>query len=716
MTKRLMARRASIYAGFAHTVAPAERSASRSRSGALACRHMHGFNVAKHAKLGAITLQWNTSQGPSILPASDKVDYEDSLRPRMSRYYNLYCTFLISFSTAAPGDILLESMQVVGGRPGQQVSVAALDFERVRQDLASASEHQAQLLLQALRHRLTRITTGNVRQAVVTSYVRGDVIGIRQPPDPEGLSLDAWTRLSESLLGSGGHDMLAQATARFLNALTAFQAGRTYLASSSSVTRALLGVIIGDHGDPAATDMALAALQKLSIRSGVQEQLVSNGCLEWLSKILADARSLPPYTLEYAVALFMNLSLRTQGRMKCVQLSIKLLPALTQLLATVPHHVVPYVTGALYSLVALPPLRREAFDLGLDATLDRLAKGSNVDQRRQIEYIVQHIRRDAPPSPPPSPEPAVDAEEDPEFLEEELDLDDPVRGGPTHLTGEELLAWRYALHPGEAATTIRGHPVAPTRSAPMGGHHTRPLTQDPQDRRPNTDGHLQPQQQQSVTTHSWDYPSDSDSAGVAGDKRRHIRKNTRSESRQYWTDADQTREVNSTSPTSRRSPITPTQYEQRTNSEERSSRPPEPPNVDFNQAEGVIEYTVQYSSLSEYNQNPISASVEAGLTETQQECYLEKVRNPGMREFNVTIGPRKKLPCSYHMSPAPISETPAILSLGDILLNFMDQNIKIEDPNKSRSIAGPYGQPDSYCWPEGQQNIPVDGHILSLVL
>lgn len=66
------------------------------------------------------------------------------------------------------------------------------------------------------------MATGGVRQAVVTAYVRGDVLGLRQ-------SSHSWSRLAQALATSKP-SILAQTTARLLNALTAFTTGRTYLA------------------------------------------------------------------------------------------------------------------------------------------------------------------------------------------------------------------------------------------------------------------------------------------------------------------------------------------------------------------------------------------------------------------------------------------------------------------------------------------------------
>lgn len=45
----------------------------------------------------------------------------------------------------------------------------------------------------------------------------------------------------------------------------------------------------------------------------MQTKMTELGMVEWLVDLLEDTDSLSDYTLEYAVALFMNLCLRTAG-------------------------------------------------------------------------------------------------------------------------------------------------------------------------------------------------------------------------------------------------------------------------------------------------------------------------------------------------------------------------------------------------------------------
>lgn len=52
----------------------------------------------------------------------------------------------------------------------------------------------------------------------------------------------------------------------------------------------------------------------LFCRRNLQSAMIDEGILKWLVSVLEDNDSLSDYTLEYSVALLMNLCLRTQGK------------------------------------------------------------------------------------------------------------------------------------------------------------------------------------------------------------------------------------------------------------------------------------------------------------------------------------------------------------------------------------------------------------------
>lgn len=63
---------------------------------------------------------------------------------------------------------------------------------------------------------------------------------------------------------------------------------------------------------------ALGALQKLSLKKDTQLLMIKHQLIQWIIMVLKNEQAtLSDYSYEYATALFMNLSLRTLGKMEC---------------------------------------------------------------------------------------------------------------------------------------------------------------------------------------------------------------------------------------------------------------------------------------------------------------------------------------------------------------------------------------------------------------
>lgn len=61
--------------------------------------------------------------------------------------------------------------------------------------------------------------------------------------------------------------------------------------------------------------------------------MIENDVIKWIVKTLENEKeSLSEYSYEYATALFMNLSMRDQGKQKCVEFKRDVLKVLNELL------------------------------------------------------------------------------------------------------------------------------------------------------------------------------------------------------------------------------------------------------------------------------------------------------------------------------------------------------------------------------------------------
>ncbi len=140
---------------------------------------------------------------------------------------------------------------------------------------------------------------------------------------------------------------------------------------------------------------ALGTMQKFSLRRKPQSLMIEQDMIKWISNVLkAEADTLSDYSIEYATALLMNLSLRGAGKDKCEDQQIDLLKVLNELVEHENLQVRTYVNGTLYSIFTRKKLREEAKTLGMPEVLQYLMQHSDEQFKRQIQYILDQLNTD----------------------------------------------------------------------------------------------------------------------------------------------------------------------------------------------------------------------------------------------------------------------------------------------------------------------------------
>ncbi|BFZ23969.1 hypothetical protein BsWGS_27008 [Bradybaena similaris] len=329
----------------------------------------------------------------------------------------------------------------------QEETYPPLDFTQVKSQLTDGTDRKKALILQALRWRLTQ-TRAQLRDQILSEYIHNDILGCTQQGQYQ-------VKLMKLLVSSS--DVVKQYLARLYNAFASMCTGRGYLAMNPELLPSLMDILHGDKKDNIAQEMVLGTLQKLSLRRQLQSAMIDRGVIEWLVGVLEDNDSLSDYTLEYSVALLMNLCLRTAGKMRCKDSAHQTLKVLSDLLGHDNTEIRPYVNGALYSILAIPSIREEAKAMGMDEILHCFYKEDQPDMNRQIDFIIQQLNSDVNGEEAQSDDEDEDedAEEDQEMLEADLDKDEVVRPQPGELVGERLLV-QYALtHPPSSAARTK---------------------------------------------------------------------------------------------------------------------------------------------------------------------------------------------------------------------------------------------------------------------
>ena len=80
----------------------------------------------------------------------------------------------------------------------------------------------------------------------------------------------------------------------------------------------LVRILHSEQSDTSLRQNALGTLQKFSLRRKPQTIMIQLDMIKWIAYVLKDeADTLSDYSIEYATALLMNLSLRAAGKSRC---------------------------------------------------------------------------------------------------------------------------------------------------------------------------------------------------------------------------------------------------------------------------------------------------------------------------------------------------------------------------------------------------------------
>ena len=276
-------------------------------------------------------------------------------------------------------------MSVAGLRQSIAASIAAppvpgLDFSKIQKRLNSLDANDTATLLQALRWQLTRSPAGEKRSYVLHSFVSNDLLGVRRA---NGAILSLVVHESESV---------REYATRLVNCFASLSIGRSYLQESTALLEVLRSQMEAEAEDTMVRQNILGTLQKLSLRRGVQSLLIKVEAIKWLLDLLGTVDQLSEYTIEYAVALLMNLCLRSAGKRRCVGDATNILQTLSNLLGHDNEQVRTYIHGTLYSLLSNISIRKAAQAMGMESAIKAQIEVSNNPKLVvQLEYILQQM-------------------------------------------------------------------------------------------------------------------------------------------------------------------------------------------------------------------------------------------------------------------------------------------------------------------------------------
>nr|CTP81525.1 Bm4609 [Brugia malayi] len=254
--------------------------------------------------------------------------------------------------------------------------------------IKSASARLSSLLLQALRQRITRIPIESAGQ-VLEVYANNDLLLLKH------LKNSVVSVITSQ--GDNGNDTKEE-LCRLLNSIASFNLGRNYLLANNqgkeliaTLTMALktkkLHHYAGEH--------VLATLQKLSIRSSVQKELIKLGMVEWLSIYLGG--KLSPTALDYGCALLLNLCLDPSGRSAASRVATIFTTTIANLISDHKLQVCTYINGILFTILGIAQIKARVKEINLiNAVKEKINNHHCKDDEKQLPIIYKILNGASP--------------------------------------------------------------------------------------------------------------------------------------------------------------------------------------------------------------------------------------------------------------------------------------------------------------------------------
>ncbi|KAI6172200.1 LisH domain-containing protein ARMC9 [Aphelenchoides besseyi] len=319
--------------------------------------------------------------------------------------------------------------------PYPRIPISELQFTRISNQLIkNPNSRGSALLLQALRQQITRAPSLQDSNVVLLQFSGKDFLCLRNRKNSIVATICAQ---SEPSLET------KEELARLLNSLASFRNGRNYLLSIALGKELLYQLALALRTKKLvgnAADHVLACLQKLSLRSLVQKELIMTGMIEWLLQFLEGQPG--NFALEFGTALLMNLCLNTVSQSTVLRFKDQLLALMLQLLKHPNPQIAPYINGTLYCILGFAKIRSTAKEMAVEQMLlNKLNKADGEENEQQLPILIKVLRGELESERRRKPLEEEDDEED--YLEAEIESSDSLVPNLTEQFGESLLQRKY---------------------------------------------------------------------------------------------------------------------------------------------------------------------------------------------------------------------------------------------------------------------------------
>jgi len=276
--------------------------------------------------------------------------------------------------------------------PDDQKDPIHFNYKQIITDLKSEINDQNLVkLIQALRLNLSRVHTNGKRKEILRAYIINDILDIKDKTTPNVI-----TRLL-----SYSSEVVHLQLFKLLNMISTDSIGREYLLTYwPNIIENLITILFSfkTFTDSIFFKNILAVLQKLSLRRKAQSLMMKENLIEFIIEFLGTNENSNNYiseeTLEYCIALLMNLCLRSEGKKRCCHRSKEILKILNNYIEHENKQVKTYINGTLYNLFTEHIIREQARSMGMTDLLEYLISISDPQIVKQLEFVLEQLNNE----------------------------------------------------------------------------------------------------------------------------------------------------------------------------------------------------------------------------------------------------------------------------------------------------------------------------------
>jgi hypothetical protein len=203
--------------------------------------------------------------------------------------------------------------------------------------------------------------------------------------------------LTEIISNSEIYPNLSLVMMKLLNQIASLIKGRNYLLmreNSNQMIEDIVNCMMNEKEDSELRQNCLGTIQKFTLRIIPQNKLIELGIIKWLIDTFTyENKNLSDYTIEYGLALILNLSLKKNGREKFEEDSERIIQILINYINVDNIQTQTCVNGTLYSLIKRPLLREAAKKFGVDNIIKNI-QNTNPQTQKQMTYILEELNNE----------------------------------------------------------------------------------------------------------------------------------------------------------------------------------------------------------------------------------------------------------------------------------------------------------------------------------